>query len=233
MAFDMYVGTMTRYFRQEWENVAQRMAREQGLTYQMIHAGGEAEPPPPADELREIVAAWFDELCTRLGPLASELARWSEADDEPYFTERPGWEGFAAVQLWASYAQIPQLTRPARMPEQWADDAALKAMHEAPRLGPYGVIVRAGLWLPGSFPFVFTAVDLTNEQTSIGSTGALLNALHDLDRGTFGGRGTEQGRHGEWGEEPTLEQVAMFGFSIFHALASKAVEHRLPLILSF
>ena len=55
MAFDVYVGTMTRFYRRDWENVAQRMSREQGIRYNVIYAGGEPAAPPSADEVREAV----------------------------------------------------------------------------------------------------------------------------------------------------------------------------------
>lgn len=48
MAFDVYVGTMTRFYRREWENVVQRMSREQGFEYTMIHAGGSLASGEPA-----------------------------------------------------------------------------------------------------------------------------------------------------------------------------------------
>ena len=36
MAVDLYVGTLTRYYTRQWENVVQKMAREQGLKYQLV-----------------------------------------------------------------------------------------------------------------------------------------------------------------------------------------------------
>src|SRR5882724_7787963 len=102
MAFDAHVGTLTRFYRREWENVAQRMARTQGLKYEKIYAGGKPEDPPAADEIRQAVTDWCSALTSGLKGHGVEAVSWDERDDQPYFTERPGYDGYGAMLLWAA-----------------------------------------------------------------------------------------------------------------------------------
>jgi hypothetical protein len=89
---------MTRFYRRDWDNVAQRMAREQGMQYKMIYAGGDPEPPPAADEIRLGVAGWCEALSRALQPHGFGTVAWDEGDEMPYFTDRPGWEGYRACR---------------------------------------------------------------------------------------------------------------------------------------
>lgn len=47
MAFDIYAGTLVRYYTRDWENVVQRQARIDGTPYTMIYAGGDEGPRLP------------------------------------------------------------------------------------------------------------------------------------------------------------------------------------------
>ena len=235
MAFDVYVGTFTRYYRREWENVVQQQAKREGTQYRMVYAGGEPEPPPPADDIRAGINAWRDAINQALGENITNPLSWDESDDRPYFTDRPAWPGYNALLLWASYADHPQMTRPQKLPEEWFDDPAFLATTEAERLGPFGNIVRSNLWIPGDFKFNFGFVAPTNEKATIGSTSGFLESMNALNEATF--KATSEDLHrwrmGEDSDSDDLESVARFGFAVFHALALKAVKHQLPILLSF
>src|ERR1041385_367893 len=43
MGLDIYVGSFTRYYRGDWETVVARVAREQGISFQVIRTN----PDPP------------------------------------------------------------------------------------------------------------------------------------------------------------------------------------------
>jgi len=124
MAFDVYVGTLTRFYRREWENVVQRMSREQGMQYKMIYAGGEPEPPAPADDIRQAVIGWRSALSEGLKPHGFGPVTWDEGDSVPYFTDRPGWEGYGGLLVWAAHDEHPEMPVPMHLPESWVDDPA-------------------------------------------------------------------------------------------------------------
>jgi len=124
MAFDVYVGTMTRFYRRDWENVAQRMAREKGFKYNMVLSGGEPGPPLNAEVIRQAVDVWSQALTRALLEHGVGPVIWNESEKQPYFTERPAWEGYRALLLWAAYNEHPDLIMPLSVPDSWCDDPA-------------------------------------------------------------------------------------------------------------
>lgn len=224
MAFDIYAGTMTRFYRREWENVVQRMAREQGRKYNMIYAGGAPPPPPPADEIRSAVHGWCQALTNALKPHGVSTIEWSEADDRPYFTDRPAWPGYSALLTWAAHADHPKLPLPTAVPKSWADDDAFQESSKKDSQTSYRTILEPQLWLPAEFPFVFGFPTLTSQQpVSIGSTFNLKRQLDQLKTKTSESLATKS----------ELVETAAFAIGCFGKLAEKACEHRLPILLSF
>jgi hypothetical protein len=256
MAFDVYVGTMTRFYRREWENVAQRMAREQGVKYTMIHAGGDPEPPPAADEIREAVAGWRIALSEGLAPHGCGPVTWDEGDSQPYFTDRPSWEGYSAMLIWAAHAEHPDLPIPAEVPESWVSDTAFQRSHERDFESRFRTILEPQLWLPAEFTFVFDAPTVASEENSrIGSTFTLKQQLDELwsqaedklralkaaqqpgspaaSKPSFFRRLLGRKSESPEPQRPRLAETAEFGLQIFRNLAAKACEHRLPILLHF
>ena len=232
MAFDVYVGTMTRFYRREWENVVQRASRLRGEQYKMIHAGGQPPAPPPAEEIREGVGHWCRWLDGCLGLGAAHVApiRWDEDDKKPYFTDRPGWRGYCGTLLWAAYADHPEMPPPTALPETWADDPAFQRS-----VAPGGktlcrAILEPELWLPVELPGVFRAPTLMSEnETCIGSTFALRDQLSQLAART----GDRLQQRTNPPEDDSLCAWADFGLGMFIALATHACDHRLPMMLHY
>jgi hypothetical protein len=257
MAFDVYVGTMTRFYRREWENVVQKMARQQGTQYRMIFAGGEPDPPPPADEIRQAVAAWCDGLSRGLVAHGQGPLTWNEGDEQPYFTGRPAWEGYSALLVWSAHDEHPDLPVPTTVPHSWADDPAFERSTAKEFRSRYRTILEPQLWLPADVPFLFDFPTLTSEQaTRIGSTFVLRRELADLANRT--GERLRQLKAEPQPEPrpvtkkqgliarffgrkhtacvppaPSLAETADFSLEIFRDLAAKACEHRLPILLSY
>jgi hypothetical protein len=255
VAFDVYVGTMTRFCRGEWENVAQRMAREQGMHYKMIYAGGEPEPPPSADELRQAVATWCEALSRSLQPHRFGPVIWEDDDHKPYFTDRPAWDGYSGLLVWAAHAEHPDLPIPAEAPQSWAEDRAFQRSTVRGFKSRYRTILEPELWLPTEFPFVFEAPTLVSEKACIGSVFTLKQQLDELHQQTGAWlEGLKQTpkveapateKPGFLGSlfrgtlpppepaEPRLAEVAESGLAIFRDLSAKACEHRLPMLLHY
>lgn len=231
MAFDVYVGPLTKYYRQDWENVAQRFARENGKTYRIIHAGGEPAPPLPVEDVRAMIEDWRSFLNEQLRSNLKSLLTWSEADDAPYFTDRPAWEGYTALLLWTAYTEHPELPKPVRLPESWVEDPAFKLSTSAERQTAAIQILKPNLWLPADFDFIFECPDLTGGTSTIGSTAALLTLLQKLRQSSFGNDGVSASDTID--EAQDFRSTARFAVDMFLELATKAEQHRLPMILSF
>jgi hypothetical protein len=255
VAFDVFVGTMTRFYRRDWENVVQRMAREQGTPYKMIYAGGEPEVPVPADEMREAVMDWCKGLSNALQSQGCGPVEWDEADERPYFTARPAWRGYSALLVWAAHAEHPDLPLPTEAPESWADDPAFQRSTVREFKSRYGTILEPQVWLPTKFPFVFGGPTLASEETCIGSvftlkeqldelyqqTAVHLQSLKDAEMSVTGPAKKQTFFKRLWSRKttepspakPALAAVAKFGLSVFRDLAAKACEHRLPILLHY
>src|SRR6476660_3733265 len=125
MALDVYVGSLARYYAGEWENIAEKAARERGVQYQISRPGGSADRLKDPQRIPPAVLAWRSALSDSLGSKIALPHDWDEALEVPYFTGRPGWDGFGSLVLWAAYAEHPGLHRPPTLPEGWDDDPAL------------------------------------------------------------------------------------------------------------
>jgi hypothetical protein len=227
MAFDVYVGTFTRFYTRSWENTVQRQAKLDGVEYRMIYAGGDTAPPT-AGEVLEVINSWRDGMNSGLAPHGLGPILWSEDEAQPYLTDRPGWPGYSGLLLWAAYAQTPHLHPPYALPESWADDPAYQESMKDENLTRYAALLRSSLWLPGDFRFGFKFPGLTEGEVMIGCTQSLLDDLTEL-----------ASNQPQWAVPQIgadiipLEEAAKEGMRIFRQLAASAVQHKLPLILSF
>lgn len=236
MALDVYVGSLTRYYAGEWENVSERAARERGAGYRIARPGAAPDDDRDPDEVRETVVAWRDTLSQSLGTRIASPFEWDEGEDSPYFTGRPGWDGFGSLVLWAAYAEHPAVRRPGSLPEEWDNDPILMRSNAEGFRSRYSHLVRnVELWLPGPFEFTFEGEGVDGRRVVVGSAAILRRQLEELNAATWkAGAGVVAG----WGRDPPvddapLEQSARHAFAVLLGLASKAVEHRLPMKLDY
>lgn len=229
MALDVYVGSLTRYFAGDWENVAERAAR--GGERQAISSRARESTP-----IQAAVLSWREVLTASLGASMAAPLDWDETPEAPYFTGRPGWDGFGALVLWAAYAEHPTLRRPASLPEEWDDDPALVKCNAAGFRSRFSHLVRnVELWLPNPFEFTFEGEDVDRRRIVVGSAATLVRQLADLNDVTWKAADSEVAG---WERAPTpdeapLESQARHAFAVLAGLTRQAVEHRLPMKLDF
>jgi hypothetical protein len=255
VAFDVYVGTLTRLYGGRWENVGQRWAKEQGVEYSILRPDGDNSPSPPADEIRELVQDWQRSISAGLEKESVGPLQWSESDDRPYFTDRPGWDGYGGLLVWAAHAEHPDLPIPTYYPESFADDEAYFRSIDPDFKTRFATILLPNLWLPIEFPFVFEAPTITSDDpVGIGSIFTLKKQLDDLfnetsdrlqrlkaepepepearaKRGLFGGIFNRAAKVDD--KKSRLADVADQGLTIFRDLAGKGCENGLPMALDF
>jgi hypothetical protein len=232
MALDVYVGGFARFYAREWENVVQAWARETGTHYQQIAPGGLA-PPPKWDEVAEAVNHWRSAINQGLGANLSEPLDWDESRNAPYFTDRPGYEGYGALLVWAAHTEMGT-PPPKDYSGEWYSDDAFKHCLQPTQGQRYRPITCGSVWLPGTFVFSFDFQDLTGEKSHICANASLENALNELNAATFkmSPDDLDAARKANYGENPTLADLARFGLACLHGLAVKSVEHHLPIQLS-
>ena len=235
MSLDVYVGSLTRYYAGEWENIAERTARERGARYRVARVGALFNSRDP-NEMGRGVIAWRAALSQSLGDRIAAPLDWSEDPQAAYFTGRPGWDGFGSLVLWAAYAEHPAVRHPGSLPEEWDNDPVLVRSNAAGYRSRYSHLVRnVEMWLPGSFDFTFEGEDVDGRRVVMGSAVMLRRQLDELNAATWkAGAGVVAG----WGREPpvgevALEQSARHAFAVLLELAGHAVEHRLPMKLDY
>jgi hypothetical protein len=124
MGLDIYVGSLTRYYRRDWETVVQQAGRESGMEVQIIFSG-ETVPDPDLseDETRAAILDWRANLDKELTQYLSEGLNWSEESSTLYFTDKPDWNGYGALMLWCAYAEHPEISRPAAIIKEWEESS--------------------------------------------------------------------------------------------------------------
>lgn len=236
MALDVYVGSLTRYYAGQWENIAERAARERGTPFRIAGLGDTVDDSSDSDQLLSAILAWRMTLSQSLGARFNVALDWEENPEAPYFTSRPGWDGFGSLVLWAAYAEHPALRRPPTLPEEWDNDPALVRSNVEGFRSRYSHLVRnVELWLPSPFEFTFEGEDVDGRRVVVGSTTTLRQQLEELNAATWK---VAPDIVVGWRREPLaddapLELNARYAFSVLRDLADRAVENRLPMKLDY
>jgi hypothetical protein len=236
MGLDIYVGTLTRYYSGRWETIVARAARDQGVAFQTVRPDNPSDAVTDPSRIAPAVVSWRTSLSGALGDHVQAPLDWPEGMDAPYFTDKPDWDGFGGLVLWAAYLEQPGLQRPIAYRKDWENDAAFKAATAQDFQSKYMPTLTSELWLAGDPAIAFQAEDMSGKVVWMSFTAQLLNALGDLNARTWrAARADIVAWRGEGppNETDSLERRARFGFAIFFTLASLAVEHRLPMKLDY
>jgi hypothetical protein len=219
VGLDVYVGSLTRYYAEGPGDVAERIARQQGVPF--------ARDQAAEDVIRVAVVSWRDGLGRWLGDRLAAPLDWDESGQAPCVTDKPSWDGYGGTVLLAAHDEHPELAVPATVSADWPDDPAYQASSARGAGSRYQQLLTPELWLPCGFGFVVRTQDVTGEEVQIGSSVALLDELELLRArcrldGQAGGHGDHQ-----------LARTAAAGLAVLLRLAERSVRHRLPMRLDF
>ena len=243
MGLDVYVGSLARYYSGEWKTIIQQAAEQKGEQVEVVYHGRPADAPPGSAPVRpsrqeatEAVEAWRQFLNEHLEAQLGTTLTWDESETAPYFTDKPAWDSYFALLLWAAYNDNPRLSRPTELPDEPADDPALVASKDRGPSSRYShLLLDVELWLPVPFADPFPMLDPGSTQLVVGSSIRLVQHLEDLNDLTW--RAQPEVIEGWEAECPdagaSLDDLARFGFALMLSLARKAVEHRLPMRLDY
>lgn len=228
MGLDIYVGSFTRYYCQDWQTIVQ----QQFSNVQVVRLSDDADDTlPDSKTVYEDVSAWRQWLND--GEVAFD---WNEDPAGQYFTDKPNWDCLGSLILWAAYSAQPHLKRPEGFVEDWASDPAFLACSNAQFRGCYGVgLLTCEWWLPCELPGVAMLSDLGGREIQVGSSLDLLAELDRLNSATW--RASEE-QIATWSKESPEHQSALdvgarFAFAVLRQLAQKSIEHRLPMLLDY
>lgn len=232
MALDVYVGPLTRYYAGAWESLAESAARKRGAPRPAGSAGA-TDAARSQEQIRPKVIAWRTMLAKALGERIDMALDWDETENAPWFTHRPGWDGFGSLVLWAAYAENRTLRMPEVLPEDWDDDVALaRSTAEGARSRFSHLVRNVEMWLPVAFEITFEGEDVAGRRMVMGSVTTLRRQLADLNATTWKAAAADIA---EWGRIPparrTVEGCARYAFAILSSLAQRAGAERLPMKL--
>jgi hypothetical protein len=232
MALDVYVGSLTRYYAGAWENLIERALRERGAP-QAVRPAWPTDAAKSQDRIRSRVIAWRAALAKALGDRLVAPLEWDETEEAPWFTRRPGWDGFGSLVLWAAYAENPTLRLPDTLPEEWDHDVALMRSTTEGFRSRYSHLVRnVEMWLPVAFEITFEGEDVEGRRVVMGSVTTLRRQLADLNAATWKASTADVAA---WGSVPTedgpVEARARYAFAVLTELAQRAQSERLPMKL--
>ncbi len=235
MGLDVYVGSLTRYYAGDWELMAQKAAKEMGLDLQVIRRHDPKDAIRDPEEIRPTVLTWRENLTEALGENLSKPLDWDEGPEAPYFTDKPAWDCYSDLLLWAAYDEQHNLNRPYGSVDQFGIDPAYVASTATSFHSRYSHLYEVELWLPGSFGFVFKTEDVGGNPILIGLSVALARQLKELNKRTWQASDQMIARWRQDGSEhgAPLECGARFAFSVFYQLAEEANVHRLPMRLDY
>jgi hypothetical protein len=225
MALDIYVGPLARYFAGDWETVAMKQARDIGVRHETVRpsTGALNEAVRDLGVLQTAVSRWRQLLNTGLKPHGYKVD-WDESPSAPYFTDRPGWNGYHALLLLAAHDEHPAFAVPDAIPSNWDDDPAFKASTAANFVSNYAQVVGGvELWLPCDINLIFKAPSIEgSEPIWIGSAVLLASQLRLLD---------DRLRSRPASSE--FHAAARFALQLFLKLSAASVENRLPMKLDY
>ena len=259
MGLDVYVGTLTRYLVGDWELATEQFAREAGIELSVVRANPEPEDAiTDPDVVRDAVLDWRRAYERELGVEFS----WAEADDMPYFTDKPDWSGYFGLLFLAAHDEHPDVPLPDELPEEPTGHPLLERVLGQPKRGlfrrarepeaerRYFALYGPELWLPVDADATWRGPFLNGEELEMSSIGSLLAQLRDLAR-RLGADDDELARWRSQDDRPvagsfevdgqtfqelgraTLLDEGRFGLAVFLDLAERAVEHRLPVKLDY
>jgi hypothetical protein len=235
MALDVYVGSLTRYYAGDWESIADKKGKGARSKTRTRATRASSDPGKESERIRKAVLGWRDGMKRALRQHLDQPLDWTETAEAPWFTGRPGWDGFGSLVLWAAYAEQPGLRQPAALPEEWDDDPALVRSNADGFRSRYSHLVRnVELWLPCTFDFTFEGEDVDGRRIIVGSSSTLGRQLGELNAATWKMDARELvalAKNRPVGS--ALETGARHALAVMTGLVRHAVEHRLPMKLDY
>jgi hypothetical protein len=213
--------------------VVQQLGEQEGFNVDVVRPATPGAVDDP-DEVSAAIAAWQAGLADALKLKAT--IDWSDDLDSPYFTDKPAWDGYSALVLWAAHEEYPALPLPAIAPEEWSPHPAYQRAFGAGSKSRYSQLIAGPeLWLPVAFPFTFQAQDPAGKNVDIGSVPQLVEQLNMLNARTWkaSSNDIDNWRRGGADFGAPLETSARFAFAVFLYCAEAAASHVLTLKLDY
>lgn len=235
MGLDIYTGTLTRYYARNWKGIVQQHAEENGMDFQLVRQHDSGEPLPDVSEIEAIAIEWQQNLADGLREHTGAEIKWPENNDDEYATDKPDWNGYGAVLLWAIYKDLG-IDPPTLFDKNWASsDINILSKQDSSSTSFPSITKDCELWLPIDIDFNFQFIDIAGNDVSIGSSLRLFEELNALNIKSWNATGDEirSWRKSTDPDSNALDELARFGFSILYALTEFSVTHKTPMVMDY
>ena len=236
MGLDVYVGSLTRYYSGEWETIVQRISRENNLKFQTIRQHDPEGSIKDPNIIRPVVLQWRESLSAGLDDNISSPLEWDESPVAPYFTDKPTWDCYASLLLWAAYSEHADMQTPEACIEKWDEDEAFNRSTAQDFRTDYPSLLRnTEVWLPSPFGFSFTAANVSGKSMTFASAYSLKDELIALNERTWKASAStiSNWRHGGASHLSPVEVGAKFASAVFHELVHAAMNNNLVMLLDY
>lgn len=254
MGLDIYAGTLTRYYAQNWKSMTQQWAEENGYTFSRITPGGEGENTASAEEIREAMENWRNQILQSITPQGKPpYAPWPENNEAPYYTDKPDWDAYGALILFIACKSYGEPLPPTvKAGWDFQNHPVVQRMASDPDKH-WSLFAWATWWLPIEDGFWFEGPLPTDAPAVIATTGGLkaeLEKANELgwqaaEETILSWRDTEgyppdittKGLFGrpkiQKQTQYDTESLAKFAFSILWRAVKFSQENRVPILLDF
>jgi hypothetical protein len=179
MGLDIYVGSLTRYYSQDWKTIVEQSAPPGvRVVTKRQNAPTSADTITDPEQIRRIILEWRASLAIAAAGVVSGAWNWDESASAPYFTDKPGWYGYNGLQMLAA-CKVVRLKLPKELPEDVSTD---NAWREARGSKQFRQIFEPPIWLPLEFEPAFEASLPTGRQGRLRIVFHALKAASRLER---------------------------------------------------
>ena len=182
MGFDIYSGTLTRYYARNWKTSVQQWGEANGIQVNMVRPARQNVKLAPPEEILAGVTNWRDGLLNALSAYLSEKPLWNEdVDATPYYTDKPDWDAFHALLL---YAVCKALRKPVPKTVDKGFDLAKQQSHQAfmrKKKDACSLFDSDGWWLPIRDSFMFRGYLPTGDERGFATVGMLRDELVQIN----------------------------------------------------
>lgn len=175
MGLDIYCGPLGRYWSGNW---SLRANIDKSTSSKIDDSVMDEEAHALLDEVRD----WRDRLNLEYASQLGGTVDWQESLTGPYLTDKPGWDPFSALGLWAGMEERGLRKYPWEMPFSAHEEPGYDALQE--KGSRYQDFI-ATLWLPRDGFETFAGPWIEGENQWFGSTYRFFSALQELNQRTW------------------------------------------------
>lgn len=179
MGLDVYAGCLVRYYSRNWLTSVQQWGIDNGIEVNVVRAGsGETAP---VEDIITGVTEWREAILQGLEGHIAPNQLWNEDNDiTPYYTHKPDWCAFEALQLYVAAKFIGE-TVPQTIPKDFnVFEHKIYKRYMKTKQSGYSLF-DCEWWLPLAETIMFPAKLPTGHERMFGTVGLLQAELKEIN----------------------------------------------------